>query len=73
MWGRTYTTGLPSGEPVSDPVDNLGLPSTPSRYRVIVFAPENTSYAPTRSLMPFRLLLPEPSPIRVAEERHRRT
>jgi hypothetical protein len=69
MWGRNDTTGLPLGELAPDPFDNLGQQSMPSRYRVIVFAPEQTCFAPTRSLTSFRLLLPAPSPIRVGDAR----
>ncbi len=58
MWGRVL---MPGPSPEKDTESQ----TAPSRHRVIVVAPEKTKYAPTRSLMTFRLLLPEPSPIPV--------
>ncbi len=65
MWGRVRMPGVPEGTPGPSPESSTDSQEVPSRHRVIVLAPEKTRYAPTRSLMMFRLLLPEPSPIRV--------
>lgn len=65
MWGRVRMPGAPEGASGPSPEKNTDLQEVPSRHRVVVVAPEKAKYAPTRSLMMFRLLLPEPSPIRV--------